>query len=84
MQHDELNDDGDSEAIAELERLGVDLTQSQSIEFHIAAPDATTAERIQTELRLRAFTATTYHDEGEPDQDGVIDPNDKTSDHHGL
>ncbi len=69
-------DQGDRDAIARLVKVGVDVTQVQNIEFHIAAPESNAANLINEALRSKGVNSIIYHDEGEPDENGIIDPND--------
>jgi hypothetical protein len=66
-------DDADGEVLAQLEEMGVDLTQPLKLEFTIAADGEESAEAIRAALEKKQYVAETYYDEGEPgevDEDG--------------
>lgn len=69
--------DDDGEVLAQLEEMGVDMTQPLSLEFMIAADGDDSAEAIRQALQKKGYDARIEHDEGEPDEDGNIDPDDE-------
>lgn len=75
MEPISTDDEGDQDAISQLVAFGVDVTQTQNIEFHIAAPNSNSATLIQAALTTVGIHSSIYYDEGEPDSNGVIDVN---------
>lgn len=70
-------DDADGAALAALAAEGVDMSQPLSIEFAVAAPDETSAQAIGDALAKAGYAAEIDFDEGEPDEDGKVDPDDE-------
>lgn len=70
-------DDADGAVLQELESHGVDMTQPLTIEFAIAAPDESSANSIAIALSATGYEPEIAYDEGEPDEDGEIDPEDE-------
>ena len=69
-------DDADGDALRELADEGVDMSQPVLIEFAVAAPDDDAAQKIGAALAEHGYQAHVDFDEGEPDEDGAIDPDD--------
>jgi hypothetical protein len=76
---DHLADDAaaDAAAIAELARAGVDLSRPVLIEFAVDAPNDAVAQAVARALTEGGYAARVEYDEGEPDDDGEIDPDDE-------
>ena len=70
-------DDADGAVLAQLEEAGVDLSQPLQIEFVVAVPDEDSATATHQALVDAGYDASIEYDEGEPDEDGVIDPDDE-------
>src|SRR5687767_15064184 len=70
------NDD-DGAVLADLAALGVDMSQPLLIEFAVAAPNEKGANAIGKALTAAGYDAEVQYDEGEPDEDGNIDPDDE-------
>jgi len=70
-------DDADGEVLAELAAQGVDMSQPLDFEFHVAAPDEASGDAIVQALTQAGYDAHVEYDEGEPDEDGQIDPDDE-------
>ncbi len=68
--------DADGDALREIAAHGVDVSQAQLIEFAVAAPDEAAANNIQAALGEHGYQAHVDFDEGEPDDNGEIDPDD--------
>ena len=77
MGTNSTKDEGDLDAISQLVALGVDVTRTQPIEFHIAAPNSNAATLIQVALKSAGIHSSIYHDEGDPDSSGMIVPDDR-------
>lgn len=77
METNTTDDEGDLDAIAQLVALGVDVTRTQPIEFHIAAPNSNAATLIQIALKSAGIHTSIYHDQGDPDSRGKITPDDR-------
>lgn len=75
-QSDPFPDDADGRVLAEIAARGADLSKPHEIEFAIDAPDETSAHRIHSLLSGHGFTTELYYDEGEPEEDGVVDAED--------
>jgi hypothetical protein len=73
---DHYLDDADGAVLRRLEARGIDLSRPLKIEFMADAPDEKTAGRISADLQTQGFMATAEFDPGEPDENGIIDPND--------
>jgi hypothetical protein len=69
-------DDEDGAVLADLAERGLDMTQPLAIDFFVAAPDEAAAEAIAQALGHRKYEVQIVYDEGEPDEDGNIDPDD--------
>ncbi len=67
-------DDADGAVLAELAAQGIDMSQPLLIEFLIAAPDEATANAIDEALTKAGYESQVEYDEGEPDEDDEIDP----------
>jgi len=63
--------------LAEIAGHGIDMTQPLLIEFAVDAPDETAAQAIEKALTKEDYNTEVYFDEGEPDEDGEIDPDDE-------
>uniref|UniRef100_A0A7C2NVA2 Ribonuclease E inhibitor RraB n=1 Tax=Schlesneria paludicola TaxID=360056 RepID=A0A7C2NVA2_9PLAN len=70
-------DDADGEVLAELAAHGVDLSQPLEIEFPVAVPDEASADKTQAALAKAGYESRIEYDEGEPDEEGNIDPDDE-------
>ena len=70
-------DDEDGQVLLGLTARGVDLSVPRSIEFALAAPNEDAAHRIASAVETAGYEVDIYYDEGEPDDDGVIDPADE-------
>jgi hypothetical protein len=70
-------DDADGEALARLAEQGADMSQPMLIEFAVAADDEASAQAIEAALVRAGYKAHAEFDEGEPDEDGEIDPDDE-------
>ena len=70
-------DDADGEVLAQLAEHGVDLSQPLELEFVVAADDEASAEAIRQALLKAGYAARAEYDEGEPDEEGNIDPDDE-------
>lgn len=81
MSHDaELTgypDDADGAALADLAEQGVDMTRPLLIEFPVAVPDEAAANKTRMAMTRAGYDAHIDYDEGEPDDDGEIDPDDE-------
>jgi hypothetical protein len=73
---DRYPDDADGLVLRRLEARGVDLSRALKIEFMADAPDELAAGRISADLQAQGLIATAEFDPGEPDENGMIDPND--------
>ncbi len=70
-------DDADGAVLAELAALGVDMSQPLLVEFAVAVPDEAAAQKTSEALEKAGYEAQIVYDEGEPDEDGEIDPDDE-------
>ena len=70
-------DDADGAVLADLAAQGVDMSQPLLIEFPVAAPDEASANGILQAMTKAGYDAHVEYDEGEPDEDGRIDPHDQ-------
>ena len=70
-------DDADGAVLAQLAEAGVDMSQPLQIEFVVAVPNEASATAVQKALSDARYEASIEYDEGEPDEDGVIDPDDE-------
>lgn len=70
-------DDEDGAVLADLAAQGVDMSQPLLIDFQVAAPDQAAADAIGKALRQAGYDIEVVYDEGEPDEDGNIDPDDE-------
>ncbi len=70
-------DDEDGEALRMLEAEGVDMSRRLTIDFAVAAPDEEKARAIEEDLQHAGYETQIEFDEGEPDEDGEIDPDDE-------
>lgn len=69
-------DDADGAALERIASDGVDMKVPRQIDFAVAAPSDEVAQRIAQGVQAAGYPASVHHDEGEPDEDGVIDPDD--------
>jgi regulator of ribonuclease activity B len=69
--------DPDGDVLAALAAQGVDLTQPLQIEFAIDAPDEKAAMAIEKALIDAGYDSQFEYDEGEPEDDGEVDPDDE-------
>jgi hypothetical protein len=70
-------DDEDGAVLADLAAQGVDMSAPLMIEFPVAAPDEAAATAIDEALTKAGYDAEIVYDEGEPNEDGEIDPDDE-------
>jgi regulator of RNase E activity RraB len=70
-------DDEDGAVLADLAAQGVDMSQPLEIEFPVAAPDEASANSIGAAVTKAGYESQTEYDEGEPDENGEIDPDDE-------
>lgn len=70
-------DDADGAVLAELAAQGVDMSRPLMIEFPVAAPDEESANKTFQALTNAGYDCEVEFDEGEPDEDGEIDPDDE-------
>lgn len=70
-------DDEDGQVLSQLESHGVDMSQPLLIEFAVAAPNEDSANAIADALEAGGYSGVIEYDEGEPDEDGNIDPDDQ-------
>ena len=70
-------DDADGAVLAELAAQGVDMSQPLPIEFPVAVPDETSAHKTLKSMTDAGYESHIEYDEGEPDDDGEIDPDDE-------
>ncbi|TWT93756.1 ribonuclease E inhibitor RraB [Stieleria varia] len=69
--------DEDGMVLADLASQGVDMTQPMEIEFPVLTVDEASANAIAKALVEAGYEAFIEFDEGEPDEDGIIDPDDE-------
>ncbi|MCA9162660.1 MAG: ribonuclease E inhibitor RraB [Pirellulaceae bacterium] len=70
-------DDADGAVLASLAAHGVDMSAPLVIEFAVAAPDEASAHSIGQALAEAGYDAEVEYDEGEPDEDGMLDEEDE-------
>jgi hypothetical protein len=70
-------DDADGAVLADLAAAGIDLSQPLEIEFPVAVPDEAAAEQTLAALTAAGYEGHIEFDEGEPDEDGELDPDDE-------
>jgi len=70
-------DDEDGAVLADLAAQGVDMSQPLSIEFAVDVPDEAAAEKTLEAMTKAGYDAHVEYDEGEPDEEGNIDPDDE-------
>lgn len=70
-------DDEDGAVLASLAEHGVDLSQPLLIDFAVAVPDEASANKTVKAMKKAGYDAHVEFDEGEPDEDGEIDPDDE-------
>jgi hypothetical protein len=73
-------DDEDGAVLAELATQGVDMSQPVQIEFPVAVPDEASANNTLQAMTQAGYDSHIEYDEGEPDEDGEIDPDDEEFD----
>ena len=73
----EFPDDADGAVLAELASHGIDLSQPLLIEFPVAVADEATAAIVSKALAEEGYDYEVEYDEGEPNADGIIDPDDE-------
>jgi len=69
-------DDADGAVLADLAAQGVDMSQPLPIEFPVAVPDEASAHKTLKAMTDAGYESHIEYDEGEPDDDGEIDPDD--------
>ncbi len=69
--------DDDGAVLSDLAAQGVDMSLPMLIEFAVDAPDDASAHAIERAMQERGYDTEIYYDEGEPDEDGNIDPDDE-------
>jgi hypothetical protein len=70
-------DDPDGDALRRIAAEGIDMSQPQLIEFAVAVPDEAAGTKIEAALAQHGYAGHLDYDEGEPDEDGEIDPDDE-------
>jgi hypothetical protein len=70
-------DDADGAVLADLAAQGVDMSQPLLVEFAVHASDETSAHAIAEALAKKGYDAQIDFDEGEPDEEVEIDPDDE-------
>lgn len=70
-------DDEDGAVLAELAAQGVDMSQPLQIEFPVAVPDEASANRTLKGMTEAGYDSHIEYDEGEPDENGEVDPDDE-------
>lgn len=73
----EYPDDADGAVLEHMKSLGVDMNKPLLIEFAVDAPDENAAATIEAALKGAGFLTEIAFDEGEPDEEGNIDPEDE-------
>ncbi len=73
----EFPDDADGAVLAELASHGIDLSQPLLIEFPVAVADEATAAIVSKAIAEEGYDYEVEYDEGEPNADGIIDPDDE-------
>ncbi len=69
--------DADGAVLTALAEQGVDMASPLLIEFPVAVSDEATAQAVAAALTKAGYDPQIEFDEGEPDEDGVIDPDDE-------
>jgi hypothetical protein len=69
-------DDADGSVLADLEASGIDMSAPLQFEFPVAVPDEESAEKTYAAMVAAGYDSVIEFDEGEPDEDGEIDPDD--------
>ncbi len=72
----EYPNDADGAVLTNLRATGVDMTRPLLIEFPVAVPDESSANRTMKALVDAGYDSEIDFDEGEPNEDGVIDADD--------
>lgn len=67
-------DDADGAVLSRMAAEGVDMSQPLQIDFFVDAPDEASAQIVQKALAEEGYVTEIEYDEGEPDEDGNIDP----------
>jgi hypothetical protein len=70
-------DDADGAVLADLAAQGVDMSQPLPIEFPVAVPDEASAHKTLKAMTDAGYESHIEYDEGEPDDDEEIDPDDE-------
>ncbi|TWT82369.1 hypothetical protein CA13_38310 [Planctomycetes bacterium CA13] len=70
-------DDADGNVLTDLAGRGVDMSQPLDFEFPVVAPDQEAANAIAKALFVAGYDTHIEHDEGEPNEEGEIDPDDE-------
>lgn len=70
-------DDADGAVLADLAASGIEMSKPLDIEFSVAATGEKSARKILDVLTKKGYEAEIVYDEGEPDDDGEIDPDDE-------
>jgi hypothetical protein len=70
-------DDEDGAVLADLEARGIDMSRPLTIEFAIAAPSEASAIQCLEAVTQGGYDSYIEFDEGEPDDDGLIEPDDE-------
>ena len=72
-------DDADGAVLADLAAQGVDMSQPLDIDFPVSAPDEASANAIASSLGVAGYDSRIVYYDGEPDEDGEVDPDDQES-----
>ena len=70
-------DDEDGAVLADLAAAGVDMSQPLQIDFPVAVPDEAAAKKTHKAMTAAGYDAEIVFDDGEPDEEGEIDPDDE-------
>jgi hypothetical protein len=70
-------EDADGAVLADLAAQGVDMSQPLLIEFAVAVPDEASANKVLKAMIRGGYDSQIVYDEGEPDDDDEIDPDDE-------
>ncbi len=70
-------DDADGQVLEQIAASGVDMSQPLAFEFTIDVADEASANDTKAALESAGYQATVEFDEGEPDEEGEIDPDDE-------
>jgi|SaaInlStandDraft_1057018.scaffolds.fasta_scaffold194709_2 hypothetical protein len=70
-------DDADGAVLSNMAADGVDMTQPLELEFPVVAPNEQAANSIQNAIAQAGYQSEIVFDDGEPDEDGLIDPDDE-------